>query len=400
MFEISTREARRISLHAQGFGDPPKKGSVTSKDFKRVMSKMNVIQLDSVQAVCRSHYLPMYSRLGLYEREDLDHWLWHSGKTFETWSHEASVVQVELEPSLRWMKRQARKGVTWAGLHKMAKQKSGYIAGVLAEVQQNGPINASSLRDPRPRKGQWWDGRSDGTRALDWLFRTGEVGIRRTSNFNRMYEPFSNLIPEKIRHETTPVDDEAHRDLLEIAGRSHGIGTASDLADYFRMKISDVRPRLEELVEDRKLLLAEVQGWTEPAYLHPKFRNVDRVKARALLSPFDPVVWCRPRTERIFDFKYRLEIYVPEKKREFGYYVLPFLLGDELVGRVDLKADRSSSQLIVKGSFIEKTANPDRVAQQLSIELNRLKKFLGLKEIVVRRRGNLSTKLINARTTS
>ena len=161
-----------------------------------------------------------------------------------------------------------------------------------------------------------------------------------------------------------------------------------------------MRPRLEELVEDRKLLLAEVQGWTEPAYLHPKFRNVDRVKARALLSPFDPVVWCRPRTERIFDFKYRLEIYVPEKKREFGYYVLPFLLGDELVGRVDLKADRSSSQLIVKGSFIEKTANPDRVAQQLSIELNRLKKFLGLKEIVVRRRGNLSTKLINARTTS
>ena len=164
MFEISARDARRVSLQAQGFTDSIPKGPIGPRDFKKAMTKMNVIQLDSVQAVCRSHYLPMYSRLGVYEQADLDRWLWHSGKTFETWSHEASVVQVELEPSLRWMKRQARKGATWAGLHKMAKQKSGYIAGVLAEVQQNGPINASSRRDPRPRKGQWWDGRSDGTR--------------------------------------------------------------------------------------------------------------------------------------------------------------------------------------------------------------------------------------------
>jgi hypothetical protein len=282
----------------------------------------------------------------------------------------------------------------------MAKQNSGYVAGVLAEVQQNGPINASSLRDPRPRKGQWWDGRSDGTRALDWLFRTGEVGIRRTSNFNRMYEPFSNVIPEKIRHEVTPVDEAAHRNLLEIAARSHGIGTAADLSDYFRMKLSDVRPRLAELVEDKKLLIAQVQGWEEPAYLHPRFKNASPVKARTLLSPFDPVVWCRPRVERIFDFSYRLEIYVPAKKRQFGYYVLPFLLGDQLVGRVDLKADRSSSKLFVQGSYVEKKVNSDRVAQQLSIELNRLRKFLGLNEIVVRRRGNLSTQLIQVRRDS
>ena len=400
MFEISARDARRISLQAQGFADVIPKGPIGPRDFKKAMTKMNVIQLDSVQAVCRSHYLPMYSRLGVYEQADLDHWLWNSGKTFETWSHEASVVQVELEPSLRWMKRQARKGATWAGLHKMAKQNSGYVAGVLAEVQQNGPINASSLRDPRPRKGQWWDGRSDGTRALDWLFRTGEVGIRRTSNFNRMYEPFSNVIPEKIRHEVTPVDDTAHRDLLEIAARSHGIGTAADLSDYFRMKLSDVRPRLAELVEDKKLLIAQVQGWEEPAYLHPRFKNASPVKARTLLSPFDPVVWCRPRVERIFDFSYRLEIYVPAKKRQFGYYVLPFLLGDQLVGRVDLKADRSSSKLFVQGSYVEKKVNSDRVAQQLSIELNRLRKFLGLNEIVVRRRGNLSTQLIQVRRDS
>ena len=400
MFEISARDARRISLQAQGFADVIPKGPIGPRDFKKAMTKMNVIQLDSVQAVCRSHYLPMYSRLGVYEQADLDHWLWNSGKTFETWSHEASVVQVELEPSLRWMKRQARKGATWAGLHKMAKQNSGYVAGVLAEVQQNGPINASSLRDPRPRKGQWWDGRSDGTRALDWLFRTGEVGIRRTSNFNRMYEPFSNVIPEKIRHEVTPVDDTAHRNLLEIAARSHGIGTAADLSDYFRMKLSDVRPRLAELVEDKKLLIAQVQGWEEPAYLHPRFKNASPVKARTLLSPFDPVVWCRPRVERIFDFSYRLEIYVPAKKRQFGYYVLPFLLGDQLVGRVDLKADRSSSKLFVQGSYVEKKVNSDRVAQQLSIELNRLRKFLGLNEIVVRRRGNLSTQLIQVRRDS
>lgn len=393
MRSLSGTEARRIALRAQGFADPAPKGPVTAQHFKRVIKRLGLLQLDSVQAVCRSHYLPVYSRLGVYDQPTLDKWLWHSGKMFETWSHEASVVPVEIEPLLRWTKREARHGATWAGLHKMATQRSGYVAGVLAEVQQNGPLSASDLNDPRPRKGDWWDGRSEGTRALDWLYRVGEVGIRRTDNFKRQYEAFAEVIPEQIRHQTTPNDEEAQRQLLLIAARCLGVATASDLADYFRLKLRVVRPRLTELLEERLLLPAEVEGWGEPAIVIPRGSSADPVKARALLSPFDPVVWCRPRAERLFGFHYRIEIYVPEAKRKYGYYVLPFLLGDQLVARVDLKAERTTGRLLVKGVYAETGVAKEKVARELSKELKRLQKFLGLPETVVKRRGNLASAL-------
>jgi hypothetical protein len=268
---------------------------------------------------------------------------------------------------------------------------------VLDEVEQRGPITAAQLSDPRPRAGTWWDGRSDGKRAVDWLFRVGDVGSRRVGNFERAYEAFAGVVPSEIRGLATPGADDARRDLLEIAGRCHGIGTASDLADYFRIGIREARPRLAELVDRGRLRAAEVDGWRDPAYLHPDAVRPRSVAARALLSPFDPVVWFRPRAERLFGFRYRIEIYVPEPEREYGYYVLPFLLGDRLVGRVDLKADRSTGRLLARGVYAEEGVDRERVAVEMSAELDRLARFLGLGKVVVGRRGNLAAALRSVR---
>lgn len=389
--------ARRIALAAQGFNDTAPGDRVDVRHFRRVLARIGLLQLDSVQAVCRSHYLPVYSRLGPYDRDHLDRWLWRSGEMFEAWSHEASLVPVDLEPRLRWLKERARAGGTWPGLAAIAENGADYVAAVLSEVEQRGPVTAADLSDPRPRTGTWWDGRSDAKRAVDWLFRVGDVGSRRVGNFQRTYEAFTGVVPSGIRDLPTPGADEAQRDLLEIAGRCHGIGTAGDLADYFRIGIREARPRLAELVEEGRLLAAEVDGWSDPAFMHPGAVRPRSVSARALLSPFDPVVWFRPRAERLFGFRYRIEIYVPEPKRVYGYYVLPFLLGDQLVGRVDLKADRANGRLLARGVFAEEGVDMDFVAFELSIELDRLAGFLGLTDVVVASRGNLAGALLSVR---
>ena len=389
--------ARRIALAAQGFNDTAPGDRVDVRHFRRVLGRIGLLQLDSVQAVCRSHYLPVYSRLGPYDRDHLDRWLWWSGEVFEAWSHEASLVPVDLEPQLRWLKERARAGGTWPGLAAIAENGADYVAAVLSEVELRGPVTAADLSDPRPRTGTWWDGRSDAKRAVDWLFRVGDVGSRRVGNFQRTYETFTGVVPSGIRDLPTPGADEAQRDLLEIAGRCHGIGTAGDLADYFRIGIREARPRLAELVEEGRLLAAEVDGWSDPAFLYPGAVRPRSVSARALLSPFDPVVWFRPRAERLFGFRYRIEIYVPQPKRVYGYYVLPFLLGDQLVGRVDLKADRANGRLLARGVFAEEGVDLDFVAFELSIELDRLAGFLGLTDVVVASRGNLAGALRSAR---
>ena len=386
---IGAATARRIALAAQGFNDSVPGGPVDVRHFRRVMGRIGLLQLDSVQAVCRSHYLPVYSRLGPYDRDRLDAWLWRSGEVFEAWAHEASLVPVELEPLLRWLKDRARSGDTWPGLVAMAEKRPDYVASVLREVEQRGPVTAADLSDPRPRGGTWWDGRSDGKRAVDWLFRVGDVGSRRVGNFERTYEAFAGVVPSRIRSLTKPGVHEAQRDLLEIAGRCHGIGTAADLANYFRIGIREARPRLAELVEEGRLRAAEVDEWSDPAFLHPGAVRPRSVTARALLSPFDPVVWFRPRAERLFGFRYRIEIYVPEPKRKYGYYVLPFLLGDRLVGRVDLKADRANGRLLARGVFAEEGVDTDFVAFELSTELDRLADFLGLADVVVASRGKI-----------
>ena len=376
-----------------------------ARHFRRVLGRLGLLQLDSVQAVCRSHYLPIYSRLGAYDRDRLDDWLWHSGEMFETWAHEASIAPIDLEPSLRWLKARARAGQTWAGLAALAENRADYVAEVLAEVRSNGPVTAAHLSDPRPRDGSWWDGRSDGKRAVDWLFRTGDVGSRRVGNFERVYEAFDRVVPAEVLVQPTPTESDAQRDLLVLAARYHGVGTALDLADYFRISPREARPLIADLVEAGRLVSANVEGWRDPAFLHPDAKCPRTVSARALLSPFDPVVWFRPRAERLFGFRYRIEIYVPEPKREYGYYVLPFLLGDRLVGRVDVKADRTTARriaggtgrLLARGVFAEDGVDREHVATELSVELDRLAGFLGLETVEVGRRGNLAAVLRSVR---
>ncbi len=389
--------AARIALGAQGFCDQPPSGRVDVRHFRRVLARLALLQLDSVQAVCRSHYLPVYSRLGVYDRDRLDDWLWNSGEMFETWAHEASILPVAMEPALRWSKRRASEGETWQGLHAMATGHADYVNAVLAEVRERGPVRALDLSDPRPRSGDWWNGRSDGKRAVDWLFRIGMVGSRRVGNFERTYEPLEGVVPATVLAEPTPSDEAAQRELLEVAGRCQGIGTAGDLADHFRIGVTEARPRLAELVEEGRLASVHVEGWKEAAFLHPGATRPRKIAARALLSPFDPVVWCRPRAERLFGFRYRIEIYVPANKREFGYYVLPFLLGQDLVGRVDLKADRGEGVLRARGVFAEDGVDHVHVAGELSAELDRLASFLGLDGVEVGGRGNLAAALRSVR---
>ncbi len=389
--------AARVALASQGFCDPSPSGRIDVRHFRRVLGRLALLQLDSVQTVCRSHYLPIYSRLGSYDRDHLDDWLWNSGEMFETWAHEASILPVWMEPALRWRKRRAAEGDTWPSLHAIATRQAKYVDAVIAEVEEHGPIRAADLSDPRPRSGDWWNGRSDGKRALDWLFRIGMVGSRRLGNFERTYEPLNRLVPAQVLAKPAPPDEAAQRDLLEVAGRCQGIGTAGDLADYFRIGISEARPRLAELVEHGRLLAVQVEGWREPAFIHPESPRPRKVAARALLSPFDPVVWYRPRAERLFGFRYRIEIYVPAGKREYGYYVMPFLLGQDLVGRVDLKADRSEGVLRARGVFAEDGTDHCHVATELSAELDRLATFLGLEGVKVGRRGNLAAVLRSVR---
>ncbi len=395
--DLSLAAARRLALAAQGFADPPPPGRVDVRHFRRVVGRMGLLQLDSVQTVCRSHYLPVYSRLGPYDRSALDGWLWGSGEVFEAWSHEASVLPVAAEPLLRWCKARAAAGETWSGLHAMGTRQGEYVAGVLDEVRRSGPLTGGQLSDPRPRQGTWWGGRSDGRRALDWLFRIGEVGITRNERFEKRFLPLADLVPAEVLEQPTPTVEEAQRDLLEAAARAHGVGTAADLADYFRMRTTEARPRLAELVEADRLVEVRVEGWRDPAYRHPAVSLPRAVRTRALLSPFDPVVWFRPRAERLFGFRYRIEIYVPAPKREYGYYVLPFLLGDALVGRVDLKSDRATGRLLARGVFAEDGVDREHVAAELSAELDRLAAFLSLGEVAVGRRGNLASALRAAR---
>ena len=283
----------------------------------------------------------------------------------------------------------------------MATRRADYVAAILAEVRAHGPVTAANLADPRPRDGTWWDGRSDGKRAVDWLFRVGDVGSRRVGNFERAYESFDRVVPAEVLARPTPTEADAQRDLLEVAARCHGVGTATDLADYFRIGPRDARPLMAEMVDAGRVLPATVEGWRDPAFLHPDAVRPRGVAARALLSPFAPVVWFPPRAARRFGLRDRIEIYVPEPKREYGYYVLPFLLGDRLVGRVDVKADRKADggvgRLLARGAFAEDGMDHDHVAVELSDELDRLARFLGLGSVQVGRRGNLAAALRSAR---
>lgn len=383
---ISLPAARRVALWAQGFGRPRPARDVTGADIVRTTRAVGLLQLDSVNVLVRSHYLPVFSRLGPYARDLLDHAAWSSRRRlFEYWGHAASLIPVELQPLFRWRMERAKRGEgSWSSLARFGREHAAFCKRVLAEVRDRGPLGISELAAGGARKAGWWEW-SEGKLALEWLFWTGQVSTHGRRHFERVYDLTERVLPRAVIEAPTPEPAEAQRELLRNAIAALGVATERDLADYFRLPAADARVRIAELVEAGDLVAAAVEGWDRPAFLDPRARVPRRVEARALLSPFDSLVWERSRTERLFGFRYRLEIYTPSHRRVHGYYVLPFLLGERLVARVDLKADRAHSALRVVRAQCEPWADEVFVAGPLRDEIRILAGWLGLESVVVSR---------------
>ena len=400
---ITAAAARRIALAAQGFADPRPTGRVDARHLRRVLDRVALLQIDSVNVLSRSHYLPVFARLGAYPREVLDRLTGFTAgrvqrETFEYWAHEASILPLSLQPLLRWrMERAADE--SWGGMQQVAREHPGLLDDVRA-LFADGPIRAvdTGLAPPRRDPGQMWNWHA-GKVALEYLFWAGEVTAARRVNFERWYDRTERVLPAAVVDAPTPSREDAHRELLRISARAMGVATEPDLGDYFRLPRTESKARVAELVEAGELQPVEVTGWGAPAYLWPGARRPRRVAARALLSPFDSLVWFRPRTERLFGMRYRIEIYVPAEKRVHGYYVLPFLLGDRLVARVDLKADRQAGVLRVQAAFLEPGADARLVAPELAAALREMADWLELDDVVAVPRGDLAPALATALAT-
>ena len=395
--ELSARDARRIAIAAQRLGARP--GKPTLRHVGGIFDAISLIQVDSVNVLCRSQELPLWARLGSHARDALPE-LARRGAIFEYWAHEASLMPVELQPLLRWRMADAASGA-WRVVRSIAKDAA-YVAEVRAEVHARGRVTARELA-PRTRAAppagmkpdSWWTW-DDRKRALAFLFWAGEITATRSpTTFERLYAPLDRVLPAHVLAAPTPTPDDARRALLGHAARALGVATARDLADYFRITVPAARPRIAELVEAGELTAVTVDGWREPAYLHRDAPAPRELAARSLLSPFDSLIWERRRTERMFGFHYRIGIYTPAAKRTHGYYVLPFLYGDALVARVDLKADRAAGALQVQAAYAEPRA-PKATATALAAELAGLARWLGLERVAVARRGNLSRALSTA----
>ncbi|HEY7469427.1 MAG TPA: crosslink repair DNA glycosylase YcaQ family protein [Acidimicrobiia bacterium] len=391
MRRVTIAQARRYALAAQGLGTARPSGRVDVRHFRRVIARVGVVQLDSVNVFSRTHYLPFFSRLGAYERGALDSWLWGSGEVFEYWGHMASVLPIDLYPMFRW---RMDRGWIWSPAEQLLADEPGYLDSVLDQVYGRGPLQTSDLDDPGKRgsNGMWdW---SNGKIALEMLFVQGKVAAAARPNFVRMYDVAERVIAAEHLGAPIPEPAEAQSELLRRSARALGIATAEDLADYFRIRMPQARPLIERLASRGELIEVEIPGWDRVAYLHPEATLPRRVEGRALLSPFDNLIWYRDRVERLWDFFYRIEIYVPEPKRVHGYYVLPFLLDGALVARVDLKTDRKAGALLVRGAFAEPGVDGARVGRELRAELEEVASWLGLSEVRVAANGDLAARLV------
>lgn len=381
---ISISAARRICLGAQGFARK-KPAAVSARHFGGIMKQLGLIQLDSVNVCARSHYMPFYARLGGYSQEALDSWINTKQRHFEYWAHEASVMSVEKYPLWRWkMAERASRKPT----NSLASEHPGLEADVLAQVQKHGPLTVRELHAPKARNKPWW-GHGPAKIALESLFAKGELTALRGESFRRLYDLPERAIPKAILLDERYDKHLAHRQLLLDSAGHFGVGTAKDLADYYRLGTKVAEPILAELVGDGLLEEVAVEGWNVPVYRDPAAKCPRAVRGGTLLSPFDPLVWYRDRGERLFQFHYRIEIYTPKEKRKHGYYVLPFLLDGELVGRVDVKADRKAASLLVPSAFLEAGQKEERVAKALASELERFASWMGLGTIRLGRKGDL-----------
>jgi uncharacterized protein YcaQ len=374
---LSAAEARRVALAAQGFGAARDGRAVDGWALRRVLAHVGVLQLDSVNVLVRAHYLPLFSRLGPYPTALLDAASARPPRRlFEYWAHEASLVPVALQPHLRWrMERAAHEA--WGGVRRIAREQPALVTRLLDEVRARGPVTAGELADERPRRtGPWWEW-SDVKRALEWLFWSGRVTAARRRGFERLYDLPERVLPPAVLATSTPPVKDAQRELVRVAARACGVAAERDLRDYFRLPAADSRARVTELVEAGELVPVAVEGWRIPAYLWHGARVPRRLAAQALIGPFDSLLWERSRVQRLFGMRYRLEIYVPAPRRVHGYYVLPFLLGDRLVARVDLKADRRAGVLRAPAVHLEPGA-PAETRAALAEELGALAGWLGL----------------------
>jgi uncharacterized protein YcaQ len=401
---LSNQDVKRIAIRAQGLSGKRSETPATLDDVSRSIRAMGLLQIDSVNVCVRSHYMPLFSRLGNYDQGLLDQLAYKEKSIFETWAHAACFVPVEDHRLFRQrmgtedlQQRIARMVKEKPGhrISKLVTERPGFLEDVLDQVRNRGELTASDLEGAGKRSGPWW-GYTSGKIAMEWHFAVGTVSIADRRNFARYYDLTERVIPAEYLNGSTPSIEESHREMMRLAVQAHGVGTAEDFADYYHLKNAQAKARLGELAESGEIQMVNVEGWDEPAYAPLNIESTEPANARALLTPFDPLVWNRDRIERIFDFFYRIEIYVTEPKRQYGYYVYPFVLDDDLVARVDLKAERDKSVLRVKGAFAEEGQDQENVAANLADELRLMASWLGLKRVVAGRKGNLIPELRSA----
>lgn len=379
---LSLSEARRLALAAQGFSAG--RAALKPARLKALTERLGVLQIDSVNALVRSHYLPLFSRLGNYPMDWLDQLAWGQGRQrslFEYWGHEASLLPISLYPCWRWRMRRAAAGQgIYRQLAEFGRQQQPLIRQVLQTVREQGALGAGSLGKRAQKAGPWWDWSAE-KQALEWLFAAGEVTVASRRGFERLYDLPERVLPADCLQQPEPDEPAAQRQLLLHAARALGLATEQDLRDYFRMDTADTRLRLAELAEAGELQVVQVEGWRQTAWCPGEMKVPRGLKPTALLSPFDSLIWARERTERLFGFRYRLELYTPASKRVYGYYVLPFLYAGQLVGRVDLRAERAHGRLAVHAVHEEAAGMGSDALLALGQQLRTLADWLGLEHI-------------------
>jgi len=384
--QLSIKQARRLALTAQGFNGRQPPAIFKASHVTQLIERLGVLQIDSVNALVRSHYLPLYSRLGNYPQKLLDQAAWSQGrqrKLFEYWGHEASLLPVGFYPLMRWRMQRAAQGEgIYQQLSKFGREQQPTIARVLQAVRDQGALGAGSLSTRQERAGQWWDWSAE-KHALEWLFAAGEVTVAGRRGFERLYDLPERVLPSSIINHPEMTESDAQRGLLLHAVKALGVGTEKDVRDYFRQDPAPARAGLAQLVEDGAVEVVQVQGWKQPAYALPGFKVPRKITASALLSPFDSLIWERARTERLFDFHYRLEIYTPAHKRVYGYYVLPFLHHERIAARIDLRAERAAGRLAVHAVHEEEPGLDEEGMHALAANLRQLADWLGLPQVLI-----------------